>query len=81
LGGIQNAGESINFTWPPWAIECAARWLSRKKPASHAAEIRIRRSLSHLVVSLAPSKTQEAVEGMSFLGGETLIGLSSLKNH
>lgn len=33
------------------------------------------------MVTLAPSKTQEAVEGMSFLDGETLIGLSSLKNH
>jgi hypothetical protein len=77
-GTAQNAGESINFAWHPWAIECASRWLNRKQTPSHAAEVRIRRSLSHLVVTLAPSKTREAVEGMSFLGGETLLGLSTL---
>jgi class 3 adenylate cyclase len=78
LGISQNAGESINFAWHPWAIDCASRWLARHQFPSHAVEVRVRRSLSHLVVTLAPTKTREAVEGMSFVGGETLIGLSHI---
>jgi len=70
--------ESINFLWHSWAIEAAVRWLERAKrtPVSKHELVNIRRVLGLLVVDMEAIRTKTAVEGMSFIGGETLLGLS-----
>lgn len=70
--------ESINFIWHSWAIETAVRWLDRTKrfPAPHHEIVAVRRALGVLVVDMEAGRTKTAVEGQSFIGGETLLGLS-----
>ncbi|MCX6980607.1 MAG: adenylate/guanylate cyclase domain-containing protein [Verrucomicrobia bacterium] len=70
--------ESINFIWHSWAVETAVRWLARTKkfPAPHEDIVAVRRALGVLVVDMEAGRTKTAVEGQSFIGGETLLGLS-----
>ena len=78
LGEVRFEKEAINFLWHSWAIEAAVRWLDRaqKIPATPEDIVRVRRTLGFLVVGLSEAKRKEAVEGMSFIGGETLLGYS-----
>jgi hypothetical protein len=70
--------ESINFLWHSWAIETAVRWLERAKriPSPSHETVNIRRVLGLLVVDMEAIRTKTSVDGMSFIGGETLLGLS-----
>ncbi len=74
----QRGNESINFLWHSWAIEAAVRWL--ESPAASSAPrssvVSVKRALAWLVVKMSDDKRKEAVEGMSFIGGETLLGYS-----
>lgn len=77
--GVEMPGtESINFLWHSWAVETAVRWLARTKrfPAPRPDIVAVRRALGVLVVDMEAGRTKMAVEGMSFIGGETLLGLS-----
>jgi hypothetical protein len=77
-GEAMKRNESINFLWHSWAIEAAVRWLNRSQSAQAPREdiVRVRRALGHLVVDLSEPMRQKAVEGESFIGGETLLGYS-----
>jgi class 3 adenylate cyclase len=72
--------EGINFLWHPWAIEAAMRWLQRsaKHPVPNDQIVRVRRALGWLVVDMSDDKRKAATEGMSFVAGETLYGLSTI---
>lgn len=77
--GVELRGnESINFLWHSWAIEAAARWLESPGAATapRSSVVSVRRALGWLVVNMSEEKRKEAVEGMSFIGGETLLGYS-----
>jgi hypothetical protein len=79
-GAKRDVSESINFVWHSWAVDAAVRWLARaaRSPVPREEIVSVRRALSHLVVTMSAEKTKESVEGMSFLGGEALIGLSAV---
>lgn len=77
---MPGGNESINFLWHSWAIDAAVRWLKRPQSASAPKEdiVRVRRSLGYLVVTLSDPMRQKAVDGESFIGGETLLGYSGV---
>jgi hypothetical protein len=66
--------------WHPWAIETAIRWLQRtaQHPVPNEQVVRVRRALGWLVVEMSDDKRKAATEGMSFVAGETLYGLSTI---
>jgi hypothetical protein len=72
--------EGINFLWHPWAIETAIRWLHRsvQHPVPNEQIVQVRRALGWLVVDMSDDKRKAATEGMSFVAGETLYGLSTI---
>jgi class 3 adenylate cyclase len=76
----ENGNEGINFLWHPWAIEAAIRWLHRtaQHPVPNEQIVRVRRALGWLVVDMSDDKRKAATEGMSFVAGETLYGLSTI---
>lgn len=70
--------ESINFLWHSWAVETCVRWLASPaaKTAAHEEVVRVRRTLGILIVDLSAEMRKKAIEGMSYIGGETLLGYS-----
>ncbi len=72
--------EAINFLWHPWAVDTAVRWLASPAAAKAKREdvVRARRALGYMIVALSKSQVQSATTGFSFIGGEALIGLSSV---
>jgi hypothetical protein len=79
-GRADKRNEAINFLWHPWAVETAVRWLgsSAAATAKRADIVRVRRALGVLVVKLSDKKREDAITNMSFIGGETLYGLSAI---
>lgn len=72
--------EGINFLWHPWAIDAAARWIARaeRNNLPRGQQIPVRRALGWLVVNMSGQKRHDATEGMSFVAGEALYGLSAI---
>jgi hypothetical protein len=74
------AQETIRFTWYPWAIECAARWLQRaERHGATSTDLNdVRRALAYLVVELGPHMVEKVKSGPTFEASETLYCLASL---
>ena len=74
------ARESINFLWHPWAIDCAARWLSRPEARNAPPEQRVavQRALGHLVIDLGEPAFTKAASGWTFVAAETVYALSAI---
>ena len=72
--------ESINFPWHSWAVETATRWLARNggTPAAQEQIVAVRRALGVLLVDMEQARIKAAVEGWSYIGGETLFNLSTV---
>ena len=72
--------EPTEFLWYPWAIECAQRWMERRRRAgAGAAELAEPRTiLGRLVIDLGPQMSGQAGRGWSFVAAETITGLSAV---
>jgi serine/threonine protein kinase len=74
------AQETVRFTWYPWAIECATRWLLRARhhdvKSSDEADVRL--ALKHLLVDLGPSAVDKFKQGATFEAAETLYCLAAV---
>jgi len=74
------AREALGFLWYPWAINTAQLWLRRA--AKHGApmedQVRVRRSLGHLVNDLGSPAVLKYRTEWTFQAAETLYGLSSI---
>jgi hypothetical protein len=72
--------ESIGFLWYPWAIDASVRWLARseKRGGSKEEQVRVRRSLGHLLVDLGPEAVNKARTDWTFTDAELLYGLSNV---
>jgi len=79
-GKEDRRNEGINFLWHPWAVYTATGWLNSPAAAQAKREdvVRVRRALGYMIVKLSKSQVQSATTGFSFIGGEALIGLSSI---
>ncbi|HEX8137971.1 MAG TPA: toll/interleukin-1 receptor domain-containing protein [Pyrinomonadaceae bacterium] len=72
--------EAIGFLWYPWAINASARWLRRAeaKGAPTEERVRVRRALGHLIVELGDKAVETASAEWTFMGAETLYGMSAV---
>ncbi|MCA1849967.1 MAG: hypothetical protein LC672_02650, partial [Acidobacteria bacterium] len=70
--------EAIGFLWYPWAINASAWLLARAEKVGAPSEerVRIRRTLSNLVVNLGEEAAQKASAEWTFQAAETLYALS-----
>lgn len=79
-GKTRSVGESINFLWYPWAIDCAVRWLQRDASGRPREErVAVQRALGHLVLDLGDQFVSEATKKWTFSASETLYGQSSIR--
>lgn len=79
-GKEDRRNEGINFLWHPWAVYTATGWLNSPAAAQAKREdvVRVRRALGYMIIKLSKPQVQSATTGFSFIGGEALIGLSSI---
>ncbi|HEX8844618.1 MAG TPA: toll/interleukin-1 receptor domain-containing protein [Pyrinomonadaceae bacterium] len=72
--------EAIGFLWYPWAISAASWWLRHAEKFGAPAEerVRVRRTLSNLVVKHGESAALKASSEWTFQAAETLYGLSAV---
>lgn len=79
-GARVRGGDTVNFLWYPWAIECCVRWLDRAARVGAPAEevFRIRRTLGHLVVDLGDEYVRRALTTWSFVAAEDLYCLANV---
>ena len=72
--------EAIGFLWYPWAINAAGWWLVHAERTGAPAEVRVRvrRTLSNLVVKQGAMAAQKASAEWTFQAAETLYGLSAI---
>lgn len=70
--------EAIGFLWYPWAINGSVWWLRRAEKTNAPMEerVRVRRTLSNLVVRLGEEAAQKASSEWTFQAAETLYALS-----
>ena len=75
-----DVSESLAFLWHPWAIDCAARWLSRAKRlgVSDEEQVPVQRAFGHLVIDLGDEAMRRATGGWTYEAGETLYGLAAI---
>ena len=72
--------EAIGFLWYPWAVSASVQWLRRAEKVGAPVEerVRVRRTLSNLVVKLGEEAVQKASSEWTFQAAETLYGLSTI---
>jgi hypothetical protein len=72
--------EAIGFLWYPWAINASVWWLRRAEKTNVPAEerVRVRRTLSNLIVRHGEEAAQKAASEWTFQAAETLYGLSAI---
>jgi hypothetical protein len=79
-GQMRDETQAVEFTWHPWAVECAVLWLRRAEKSGARVEdrVRVRRSLGYLVADLEEEvlKMLLSKETKTFAISETLYGLS-----
>jgi hypothetical protein len=68
----------VHFTWYPWAIDGAARWLKRaERQGGDGADVHeVRKALTHLVLDLGHETARKV--GPTFIATETLYGLAAV---
>lgn len=70
--------EAIGFLWYPWTINASVWWLRRAEKVGEPMEerVRVRRTLSNLVVKLGEEAAQKSGSEWTFQAAETLYALS-----
>lgn len=70
--------EAIGFLWYPWTINASVWWLRRAERVGEPMEerVRVRRTLSNLVVNLGEEAAQKSSSEWTFQAAETLYALS-----
>lgn len=70
--------EAIGFLWYPWAINASAWWLRRAERVGAPPEerVRVRRTLSNLVVNRGEEAAEKASSEWTFQAAETLYAIS-----
>jgi hypothetical protein len=70
--------EAIGFLWYPWTINASVWWLRRAEKVGEPMEerVRVRRTLSNLVVKLGEEAAQKSSSEWTFQAAETLYALS-----
>jgi hypothetical protein len=71
---------TVRFPWHPWAVRVAQAWLDRVRRTGgpHADEVRTRRALAHLILTVGTKVTDDLRDDLTFLLAEELIGLSAV---
>lgn len=80
LGQQYMAREALGFLWYPWAMNSAQLWLLRaeKLGAPKEDQVRVRRTLGHLVNGLGNEAVTKYKSEWTFQAAETLYGLSAI---
>jgi hypothetical protein len=70
--------EAIGFLWYPWTINASVWWLRRAERVGEPMEerVRVRRTLSKMVVTLGEEAAQKSGSEWTFQAAETLYALS-----
>ena len=70
--------ETIGYLWYPWAIGGCRLWLNsaERHAASPEDQVRVRRALGNLVITLGDNATKETRNNMTFIPSELLFNLS-----
>jgi hypothetical protein len=74
--------QNVSFTWMPWAIDVATRWLRRleRSGGSTEAEVQVQRVLGYLVVDLGSRSFPDAESGIAptYVASEMLHALATV---